>query len=100
MTYNCLSNILLKRNSYLKLPEAFLIVWYELLCKFCQWFINKKISYKSINIENEGMGYYWKQFLENNPSLTDDFGEPEKYLNNTRPDLLNKKLTVDYQKKY
>lgn len=96
---NKLCLTLLKRNSFLNLPEPFLIVWYELLCKFCQWFIENKIETKAVDMRSEGMGFYWKKFMNENPDLTDDFGEPDSYLKNNRPDLIGKRLEINYQEK-
>ena len=70
------------RNSFLHLPETMLVIWYRLMLKFCQWFVDKGYEKSVIGITDEakGMGNIWGEFLRENPELTDDFGDPLVYL--------------------
>ena len=69
---------LIARNSFLHLPEGYLQIWYDLLCHFARWFHKKGYEPKTVGIQDtsKGMGNIWKEFLIENPDVTDDFAPP------------------------
>ena len=70
------------RNSFLRLPETMLVVWYRLMLRFCQWFVDKSYTKDIIGITDNarGMGNIWAEFLRETPDVTDDFGDPLVYI--------------------
>ena len=85
------------RNSFLKLPETMLVVWYRLMVKFVKWFVEKGYTKSVIGFTNEarGMGNVWQEFLMEHPDETDDFGNPHDYIK----DLPKSNLNENFQER-
>lgn len=70
------------RNSFLRLPETMLVIWYRLMLQFCKWFVAKGYTKEVIGFTDKarGMGNVWVEFLRETPDVTDDFGDPLVYI--------------------
>jgi hypothetical protein len=72
---------ILKRNQdFMNLPDGFILIWSQLCCEFCKWFLKKGYNFNVIdfNENSQGMGNTWQEFLAENPHISDQFGVPEE----------------------
>ncbi len=87
---------LLKRNTdFMKLPDGMLLLWSNLCCEFCKWFIEKNYKFIAIDFQDDsiGMGNIWRQFMIENAHLNDNFDLPEKEM--TKQGLTNYKFKLE-----
>lgn len=69
---------IIARNSFLHFPQGYLSIWYDLLCRFTDWFVSKGYDKNAVGIQDNsiGMGNLWAQFLEENPVVSDEHLPP------------------------
>eukprot|EP00478_Filoreta_tenera_P000964 GABV01000971.1.p1 GENE.GABV01000971.1~~GABV01000971.1.p1 ORF type:complete len:270 (+),score=75.14 GABV01000971.1:181-990(+) len=70
-----------RNRDYMKLPDGMIRLWYNLLCRFVDWYIKSGRSSDPNIIGNNqdslGMGTVWQMYIDAHPTERDDFLQPE-----------------------
>lgn len=72
-----LKRMIRRNQDYMRLDNRYIWLWYELSCKFINWFIDSgyEKSQAMFDDTSDGMGNLWNKFLKDS-SNSDDFSDP------------------------
>lgn len=86
-----LKRMIRRNQDYMRLDSRYIWLWYELSCKFINWFIDTgyEKSQTMFDDNSDGMGNIWNKFLKET-SNSDDFSNPS---------IIEKMEAIDLQTK-